>query len=340
MKTKISYAIFLAACVLAASCSSSAETADGTTSSVGSLPFVDAPVESLSGEKIVISGVGDVNVDPEYLPIFRQQGYDYSVSGMDDLFLEDDLTVINLECPASAIAGEQADKEFTFRCDVDALASLRSAGVDVASQANNHSLDYGAAVLLDSITNLTAAGIEPVGAGSNAEQANQPAVFDIKGQKVAVLGFGGVVPSPDWHATTSRPGMSDGYSIASMVDAVKAADELADLVVVTIHWGEELQPGPPEDDVERAEAMIDAGADVIFGHHPHRLNSLDFYKGKPIAWSLGNFIWPKLSAEGSDTAVAQVIVDTADGSIKACFLDVTITDNGHPELDDPDQRRC
>lgn len=156
---------------------------------------------------------------------------------------------------------------------------------------------------------------------------------------MAVVGFGGVIPSYDWLATPDRPGMAVGDTVATMVAAVEAADRLADVVVVTIHWGVELQSGPPADDVVRAEAVIDAGADMIFGHHPHRLNSLDWYRGRPIAWSLGNFVWPRLSAAGSDTAVAQVIVDP-NGSVRACLLDTTIVSDGHPKLDDPTRLRC
>ena len=282
--------------------------------------------------------MGDVNLDPGYIPAFTTEGYEHAFADMRDLFLADDLTVINLECPAS-YAGTRVPKQFNFQCDPAALPIIRADGVEVASQANNHSLDYGADGLLDSIDNIEAAGIASVGAGADAAAAHAPALFEFDGRTVAVVGFGGVIPAYSWLATADGPGMADGDTVETMVAAVEAADELADVVVVTIHWGKELQAGPPADDVVRAEAMIDAGADMIFGHHPHRLNSMDWYRGRPIAWSLGNFVWPRLSAAGSDTAVAQVIVDV-DGSVRACLLDVTIVSSGHPELDDPQRRSC
>ncbi|MEM7321913.1 MAG: CapA family protein [Actinomycetota bacterium] len=288
--------------------------------------------------RLVINAVGDVNVDPGYIPALVTEGYDHALSGMGGLFLEDDLTIINLECPASD-RGAIVPKQFNFRCDVAALPSLRRLGVDVANQGNNHILDYGVEAMLDSLVQLEAAGIAPVGAGENAAAAHEPAVFSIDGWTVAVVGFGGVVPGASWIATDDRPGMADGDTIETMVAAVRAADEVADVVAVTIHWGVELQSGPPADDVRRAEAMIDAGADMIFGHHPHRLNALEFIDGKPVSWSLGNFVWPRLSAAGSDTAVAQVIVEP-DGGITACYLDATIVSNGHPQLDDPTTRSC
>lgn len=296
------------------------------------------PVTEPQRGRLVINAVGDVNVDPGYIPALAAEGYDHALTGMDGLFLDDDLTIINLECPASAL-GAIVPKQFNFRCDVAALASLRRLGVDVANQGNNHILDYGVEAMLDSLDQLRAAGIAPVGAGEHAAAAHEPALFSLNGWTVAVLGFGGVVPGAGWIAGEDRPGMADGDTIETMVAAVRAADAVADLVAVTIHWGVELQSGPPADDVRRAEAMIDAGADMIFGHHPHRLNALDTYADRPVSWSLGNFVWPRLSAAGSDTAVAQVIVEP-DGRIRACYLDVTIVSDGHPQLDDPTRRSC
>ncbi len=295
------------------------------------------PLEEPRGH-LIINGTGDVSLDPGYIPALAKEGYEHALSGLDGLFLEDDLTVINLECPVSEL-GTRVPKQFNFRCDVNALPVIAELGVEVANQGNNHSLDYGPEALLDSIENIEAAGIAAVGAGLDAADAHAPALFELNGWTVAVVGFGGVVPSANWIATESSPGMADGDTIPTMVAAVEAADAVADLVVVTIHWGFELQSGPPEDDVARAHAMIDAGADVIFGHHPHRLNALETYEGKPIAWSLGNFVWPRLSAAGSDTAVAQVIVEP-DGSISSCLLDVTIISSGHPTLDDPSRHNC
>ena len=303
------------------------------------LPVVNTPSSTAPARgRLAINAVGDVNVDPTYIPALAIEGYDHALSGMDGLFLDDDLTIINLECPASEL-GTIVPKQFNFRCDVGALESLQRLGVDVANQGNNHILDYGPEAMLDSLDQLRAADIAPVGAGRNAAEAHEPALFTLNGWTVAVLGFGGVVPGAGWIATDDRPGMADGDTIETMVAAVQAADAVADIVVVTIHWGVELQSGPPADDVRRAEAMIDAGADMIFGHHPHRLNALEMYAGKPVSWSLGNFVWPRLSAAGSDTAVAQVIVEP-DGQITACYLDVTIVSDGHPKLDDPTNRSC
>ncbi len=289
-------------------------------------------------QRLIISGVGDTNVDPDYIPAFRTRGYDDVFDGLQDMFLADDLTIVNLEC-AAATTGRPVKTVFNFNCDVSALPVLRAGGVEVANLANNHSGDFGKEALLETRANVAAAGMVPVGIGANIVEAHQPAHVEVKGWRIAVLGFGGIIPWDDWVATGDRPGMASGDNTDAMVAAVRAADEVADLVFVTVHWGVELDTTPRQDDIELAHAMIDAGADGIFGHHPHRLQPLEFYNGKPIAWSLGNFVWPRLSDAGATTAIAQFIVEP-DGSISACLVPTFIESDGHPVVQVDYQGLC
>ena len=282
---------------------------------------------------LVIQGVGDVNLDPAYIPNLATHGYDYAFAALDGLFLDDDLTVINLECAPSNL-GVALQKAFTFRCDPDALAVAREHGVDVANLANNHGLDFGLDALLDGRANLEAAGIAPVGVGTDLSDATAPALFEIDGWTVAVVGMNGVVPAEWWLATDDRAGMASGDDVDQMVDAVEAAAARADVVVVTIHWLWELEAEPRPDDRARAEAMVAAGADVVFGHHPHRLGAVELIDGRPVFWTLGNFVWPRLSDAGATTAVARVVVEP-DGSIEACLIPAFITTSGQPELTGP-----
>ncbi len=125
--------------------------------------------------------------------------------------------------------------------------------------------------------------------------------------------------------------MANGDDIETMVESVEAAAAVADLVVVTVHWGVERDAEPRPGDRDRAGAMIRAGADVILGHHPHRLQPLEVVEGAPVAWSLGNFVWPDLSERASTTAVARVEV-SPDGSVEACLIPAHISSPGRPEL--------
>lgn len=289
-----------------------------------------APVTTtIAPRPVVIHGVGDVNFDPRYIRRFVDDGYGIAFAGMDGLFRFDDVTVINLECSPSD-SGVPIDKDYIFRCDPAALAFAAEAGVEVANLANNHGQDYGPTALLDGIENLNRTGMFPVGVGENLVAATSPALFEVETHKVAVLGFGGVHPASSWLATSEAPGMADGDDIDQMVSAVSSAAKLADIVVVSIHWGTELVTEPSQSDRAAAEAMIAAGADVIFGHHPHRLGELEWIAGRPVFWTLGNFVWPRLSDAGATTGVGRVVI--SGDSVIACIVPAFIESDGAPVL--------
>ena len=270
-------------------------------------------------------------MDPGYIPNFRTYGYDYAWSGMDGLFQRDDLTVINLECAVSNL-GSAVPKTFNFRGDPAALPAMEEAGVEVANLGNNHAYDYGPEALLDTRRNLIDNGISPVGAGKDPDEALAPATFTIDGWRIAVVGLDKVVdPFPEAVAAPGHPGTAAGHDLEAMVDAVARAARISDLTVVMIHWGVELDTQPRADDVELAKRLIEAGADVIFGGHSHRIQPMGTYRGKPIFYSLGNFVWPNFSVAGSTTAVARVTVEPS-GKMSGRLIPAYIESAGHPVL--------
>jgi poly-gamma-glutamate synthesis protein (capsule biosynthesis protein) len=271
-----------------------------------------------------------VSLDPSYIPAFRSNGYGWAWSGLDGLFERDDLTIINHECPSTDIIAP-VPKTFSFRCDPAALAAARRSGIDVASLANNHGFDQGPQGLLDSIRNLRRAGIVPVGAGENERAADAPAYVDVGGWRIGIVGVDEVLDPLDEVAVGDRPGTAVGHDFPRALRAIREADANADLVLVVIHWGVELDTAPREYQIEEARRMIDAGADAIFGSHAHRLQPLDTYRGRPIFYGLGNFVWPNFSVAGSTTAVAEVTV-TTDGRIRGRLLPAFIASAGHPVL--------
>ena len=333
----------LAAFLFVDSSSSEAPVAAATTSTVGvsvttqpdettttSTTVPPTTTTSMLRGTLVIHGTGDVAIDPSYIPALVTNGWDHAWSGLGGLFLEDDLTVVNLECVPSDL-GTALDKTFTFRCPTEALPSLQTNGIEVANMGNNHSGDFGKEALVDGRSQLLAIGVAPVGAGIDRDEAGLPALFEIEGWTIAVVGFGGVAPSESWYATDDRPGMRSGDHIEGMVESVSAAADVADIVIVSVHWGFELETRPRQEDIDRATAMIAAGADIIFGHHQHRLNPLEFINGVPVFWGLGNFVWPHNSTASATTAVARVVVNP-DGSIDACLIPAFIETHGHPVL--------
>jgi poly-gamma-glutamate capsule biosynthesis protein CapA/YwtB (metallophosphatase superfamily) len=174
--------------------------------------------------------------------------------------------------------------------------------------------------------------MDPVGAGANSAQAYEPVLVERNGWTIAILGGGGVRPeSGSWLATEDRPGMTDGDSAEAMTEVIRAADEIADLVLVTIHWGSQDTTQPRALEIGLAEAFIDAGADGVFGHHQHVLQPLGWYSGKPIAWGLGNFVWQAGSTQARTTAVARFVFEP-DGRIGACLVPAAIESTGQPAL--------
>jgi poly-gamma-glutamate synthesis protein (capsule biosynthesis protein) len=290
-----------------------------------------SPSQAVQLGKLVIHGAGDVSLDPSFVPTFKANGYAWAWTGLNGLFKRDDLTVVNLECAVSNL-GTPVPKTFNFRGDVAALPAMRAAGVEVANMANNHSYDFGPRALLDTRKNLGTNDIAAVGAGKDADQALAPAMFTIKGWRLAVLGFDKVVdPFPEAVAGPHHPGTAAGHDQGAMVGAVEAAAAQADLVIVDIHWGVELDTQPRADDVALGHQLVDAGADVVFGGHSHRLQPLEMYRGRPIFYSLANFVWPNFSSAGATTAVAEVTVTPA-GKVTGRLIPAFIEAAGHPVL--------
>lgn len=201
-----------------------------------------------------------------------------------------DLTMVNEEFPFSNQGTAMEDKQFTFRIDPNRINVFKDLGIDIVTLANNHVLDYGQEALTDTFETLENAGIQYVGAGNNSEEAKQDREFEINGKKIGILAASRVIPVVSWAAGTS-PGVFSTYDPSGLIEAIKEADSTCDTVIVYVHWGVERSEYPKEYQKELAKKYIDAGADVVIGSHPHVLQGIEYYNGKPIIYSLGNFIF-------------------------------------------------
>lgn len=237
---------------------------------------------------------------------------------------ETDLAMVNLETAVSLKDGEPAEKQFAFLSHPDLLKGANWAGIDLVSLANNHALDYGPAAFLDTLSHLKQYDIAYVGGGANHAEAYQRQDFVIKEQTIGFLGFSKVLPSVSWYAAENRPGLASGYQEEEVYKRIAEAAEETDLTIVYIHWGKEMADEPEPRDREMAYKMIDAGADVVIGAHPHVLQGLEYYKGKLIAYSLGNFIFTMSRHElGRQTGVLQLTIDP-DGQQSARLIPMVI----------------
>lgn len=272
-------------------------------------------VESVEVEEIIkengevtISLVGDMLMDGSVRAQINQNGYHYPWEYVRDYFQDGDITIGNLETSITRGGTVWPDKQFNFRSDPENLEAMKKAGIDVVSLANNHSLDYGYDGLLDTLNHIDKSGIFRVGAGKDRGDAFKETIIEKNGHKIGILGFSRVVPDVGWWATKSRPGLAGAYDpqLPEALEKIKEVKEKVDILIVSIHWGTELQTYPRDIDVVAAKKIVDAGADVIMGHHPHVLQGVEVYKGKPIFYSLGNFVFGVKSELTSSTMIAQV----------------------------------
>lgn len=210
-----------------------------------------------------------------------------------------DLYVVNLECPFTD-RGEKIPKNFNFRARPELVAALAAGGVDLVSLANNHLVDYGPEGLFDTLNTLDTHGIAHFGAARTLAEARAPAIVEKKGVTLAFLGYFFLgdrnIEPAQVIATDDQPGVaghfSDTAALKAMVEAdVRAAKQKVDHVIPFFHWGREGRSQIEPYQQELARAAIDAGASAVLGSHPHVLQGLEVYKGAPIAYSLGNFVF-------------------------------------------------
>ncbi|WP_026874518.1 CapA family protein [Jiangella gansuensis] len=288
---------------------------------------VESSIDSLG--PAWIAAVGDVvvteppgNVDPRLVAL---------LSGAET-------TVANVESPLTE-RGVPAEKAFVHRTHPDRAADLAALGIDVATLANNHVLDFGADGMADTVETLRGAGIAPVGAGHDDTAARAPAVRTTASGTAAVIGLCAALP-PGFAATADRPGvaplrvlqqvaidpalaseqpgMAPYVHTSAVVDdldaacsVVAAARQTADVVVVAVHWGvphgfAAASYGVLADYQRPAgHALVEAGARLVIGHHPHEIHPVDVHRGGLVAYSIGNFLfhaWSALAAAAGDGA--------------------------------------
>lgn len=202
-----------------------------------------------------------------------------------------DITMINNEFPFSTRGTQAEDKQYTFRVNPSYVTALQEMGVDVAGLANNHVLDYGTDALEDTFTTLENAGIAYTGAGRSYEDACRLIRFEKNGKSFGFLAASRVIPVVSWNVENGAPGVFCTYDTTHLVEEIKKAKQQCDYVFVAVHWGVEHTDELTGYQPVMARQFIDAGADGVIGSHPHVLQGMEFYQGKPIFYSLGNFIF-------------------------------------------------
>ncbi len=252
-------------------------------------------------ERIVLSAVGDINlvrVDP-----VKDAGF---LDAVGPVLRKSDIVLGNLECCLSR-RGVPAEKQFVFRADPALAPVLRKAGFTHLTLANNHALDYGCDAFKDTVAALSVAGIVPVGVADHDHPRGMLTVTEKNGIKVGLLGFCGLAP----YSGAPGPGRPaaahcDPDRMCALVREAKAS---VDVLVVTVHWGRELAAAPLRRHRQLAYRLIDSGANLVLGHHPHVLQGMEKYRTGYVFYSLGNFVFNSRSRCARRTMILRCVID-------------------------------
>jgi len=253
---------------------------------------------------VTLAAVGDVMLGRGVPARIAAHGPAWPWAALAPELARADLRFCNLECAVTA-GGLRIPKPYSFRADPAMAAEvLRAGGFDVAALANNHTYDYGRPGLADTITAMAQLGIAAPGAGRGRAGAVAPQRVTRNGLTLAFVAY--TVWPPEGYLPSEEGASVAMYDEATFAEELRAAHREADLLIVSLHWGKEYSPGFTPAQQRLAHRAIDAGADLILGHHPHVTQPVEVYQGRPILYSLGNCLFDRTDARYSTGALALV----------------------------------
>ena len=238
---------------------------------------------------------GDISLDEDAVTTAQLDKSENGIYGcispeLMTIMQEADLMCLNNEFTYSTNGSPLKGKAYTFRANPDRVAVLKEMGVDVAQLANNHVYDYGKQAMLDTLDTLSNAGIDYFGAGRNLEEAMAPLYYTLDDKVVALVGASRAEKNEKTpQATETEPGILRCYDTELFLQVIEEADANADFVIAVVHWGTEYSTKLQDVQLTTGKEYLDAGADAIIGGHSHCLQGMEYYKEKPIIYSLGNF---------------------------------------------------
>jgi poly-gamma-glutamate synthesis protein (capsule biosynthesis protein) len=281
-----------------------------------------------------LDAVGDIMLARTVGQQVHAQGPQVVFAGVQPVLNTADVLVGNLEC-ALTIENDPQHKSYTFAAPPETAQALALAGFDVLSLANNHAMDYGISGLSDTRNSLNQYGIASVGAGVNASDAHTPVILERNGLRMAFLAYADVPVENDgfdartWIASDTQPGIA-WADLNQIATGVSAARNEADVVIVLLHSGYELNSAVSTNQRAEAHAAIDAGAALVIGSHSHILQPIERYHGGLIAYSLGNFVFDDYLGIVNATIILRVVL-TGAGFQSYDWVPVLIQ-NGMPIL--------
>lgn len=251
------------------------------------------PISDISQEQSTsIIFTGDVMLSNYVLQNYEKSGIEGVLgSTLLNELQQADITVINEEFPFGTTGTPAEDKQFTFRVNPSYIEILKQMGVDAVTLANNHILDYGTQPLSETVQTLDDAAILYAGAGDSLERAKELQIIEVNGKRYGMLAASRVIPVASWNVQNQAPGVFCTYDPTLLLEEIKKARSQCDYLAVYVHWGIERNAMPEDYQKNMAKQYITAGADAVIGSHPHVLQGIEYYEGKPIFYSLGNFVF-------------------------------------------------
>ncbi|OGC43278.1 hypothetical protein A2Y85_03290 [candidate division WOR-3 bacterium RBG_13_43_14] len=283
--------------------------------------------QSPAQQSVRFCAVGDILLDRGIRRSIEQNTLNYPFEQIADFINAHDLAFCNLECPISAI-GYSTSKIYCFRADTNFFTGLTNAGFNIFCLANNHVIDWGPAACLDTRNLIENKGLYAVGAGEDQSIAISPTIISCNGLKFAFIASVGA-PLKEVIWPLLKPGPAQA-SLDTIIDRIRMVRDSVDFVIVSMHWGTEYVHVPDKWQIEWAHEIIDAGADLLIGHHPHVLQSVELYGNKLIAYSLGNFIFDQRKLYQRQSTVLSIVFNK--GSIDSISLRPVLIDNFQPAL--------
>ena len=250
--------------------------------------------------------VGDIMLDRNVGRAIRNNGYRSILAKVRELTRSADISFANLECPLSD-EGPHDPPNCCFRARPETVKVLLDGGFDIVSLANNHTLNAGPAGVRNTIDTLEDRGIAYCGCRrpEEKEHAWDPTYFEVNG---LVLSFMACSDFTFEHGSYAK--VEDYDELAAKLAAAKAE---ADLLCVSVHWGEEYHSTPSDRQRKLAHYLVDNGADIILGHHPHTLQGVEIYDGCPILYSMGNFVFDQREGERMESAIFHLTYTEGQG---------------------------
>lgn len=289
-----------------------------------------SPSSTPSSQELEMIFVGDIMLSRSVGALMAaKNNYTWPFEKIAEFLSGADLTIANLETPVSS-RGVNVGSIYSFRSDPKSVEGLKFAGIDIVSMANNHAWDWGMTAFGDTMTHLASRGISYIGAGYNTAEAHAGIVKDVRGTKIGFLAYTDLLPK-SISATADRPGLAI-YNETEMILDIQAMRTRADIITVSFHFGDEYQTIHNALQERMAHIAIDAGADLVIGHHPHVVQDIEQYKDKWIVYSLGNFVFDQNFSVATQSGLAVRISVKDKKIVKLEEFPIKISDEYQPYL--------